>query len=56
MSEWISVLDDCPRDGVEVLVSTKSEVWIAFISGKYWMCDTGICHVTHWMELPEPPK
>lgn len=61
MSEWISVSERLPEDGVRVLAWDKREQsWrIAYIDTIWHMVgfddDTPIC-VTHWMPLPEPPE
>jgi hypothetical protein len=60
--EWISVKDKSPEEGVTVLTWDGSYIRTAEILYKIeksitWL-DGGVCfeHVSHWMELPEPPK
>ncbi len=70
MSEWISIKDRLPKlrqtilstDGEVVAVTaylyndhTDSFFWKYFSSG-CGCCDTDMQDVTHWMELPKPPK
>jgi Protein of unknown function (DUF551) len=56
---WMSVEDSLPEVGVEVLVCTKSGV---FVSKRYIHYDNSIdwfhywTYPTHWMALPELPK
>lgn len=64
-SEWISVKDDTPKNGMaRVLVSLMDDDFTKpigfnkidtdrFIDGKWARWGR---HVTHWMPLPEPPK
>ena len=72
MSEWISVEDELPGYGVEVLVfrpmAKESDDPIIKISSRLndgisTVSPQGVehcfecwCHVTHWMPLPEPPE
>jgi hypothetical protein len=66
MSEWISVKDEMPKEDVNVLVTDGScwcSVWCLYSSayaGDCWEDDYGywqdLDDVTHWMQLPEPPK
>ena len=59
MSEWISVKDRMPEEGVDVLVygeicHNKKGIEVDFVkNGDFVACDED---VTHWMPLPEPPK
>ncbi len=62
-SEWISVKDKLPENKQIVLVINKFgeiAVCTANISWNYifMLSDTNlqIQDVTHWMDLPEPPK
>ena len=56
---WISVEERLPRCGERVLVCNGGSVWEAYLSISHkwvrheflWAID-----VTHWMQLPEPPK
>lgn len=58
--EWISVEERLPKEGVRVLV------WLKGDNSQYTSIDTDRISlkkwvrwgrlVTHWMELPEPPK
>lgn len=58
--EWISVSERLPKEGVRVLV------WLKGDNRQYTSIDTDRLSlkkwvrwgrlVTHWMELPEPPK
>jgi hypothetical protein len=61
MSEWISVKDRMPEEGVEVLVYgdiylNRKGADVDFVdkSGNFFYYDEG--EVTHWMPLPMPPK
>lgn len=68
MSEWISVKDRLPEENRNVLVF--SDLWTvvgAQIKEGLWVNDAGgtdlvtskrgqDSEVTHWMELPAPPK
>jgi len=64
MSEWISVKDKLPDDTYDCLVWTvfpaAKEYNVAFLSDEGWLTteqDWNIdMFVTHWMQLPEPPK
>ena len=66
-SEWISVADRLPDDGVEVLIGWAGckSIDVASVHRKVWeshgvpylegaLCD-GV-PPTHWMPAPEPPK
>jgi hypothetical protein len=62
MSEWISVKDRLPPDRERVLVYTidgrmfdacfSAGIWYEINNG--WELD--FHSMTHWMNLPEPPK
>ena len=64
MNEWISVKDRLPNNGQRVLIYCKEidEVQVGifvdqnktFILFEMW--NISIEHVTHWCEIPEPPK
>lgn len=62
-NNWISVKDEMPQDGVQVLVYSKHK-WVAIgstIKGykvKRFYDGDGCSwnSITHWMPLPEPPK
>ena len=62
MSEWISVKDRMPEEGVDVLVYgyiylDRKGVDVDFVdgeSGNFFYYDDG--GVTHWRPLPEPPE
>lgn len=63
MSEWISVKDQVPvsNDDRLVLVYCGTEIGIGGYSTHYGWWVTGIndeedAEVTHWLELPQPPK
>jgi hypothetical protein len=64
MSEWISVKDRLPKEGRLVLINRiyhplSLDYLIDFPSSpSIWarLRDDEMCQVTHWMELPEPPK
>ena len=62
MSEWISVKDRMPEEGVDVLVYgdiylNRKGADVDFVdrkSGNFFYYDEG--EVTHWRPLPEPPE
>ena len=62
MSEWISVKDRMPEEGVDVLVYgyiylNRKGVDVDFVdreSGNFFYYDEG--EVTHWRPLPDPPE
>lgn len=59
MSEWISVKDRMPGDGVYVLTfGGFDSTQIAAFSNGLWWDDTGYKagNVTHWMPLPDAPE
>lgn len=64
MSEWISVKERVPINSSPVLVFSKNIIIKAYYYNKYenWYSypdfDSSytLDHITHWMELPEPPK
>ena len=61
-SEWISVKDRMPEEGVDVLVYgdiylNRKGADVDFVdreSGNFFYYDEG--EVTHWSPLPEPPE
>ena len=57
-SEWISVEDRLPEsDGKYLVCTQKQKVFIArFYEGVFCCFSDESRMVTHWMELPEPPK
>lgn len=62
MSDWISVKDRMPEEGVEVLVYgdiylNRKGADVDFVdreSGNFFYYDEG--EITHWRPLPEPPE
>lgn len=65
MSEWISVEDRLPQEGVKVLTLDKWGHIRDRNLQKYWTGDKAYFRpdgmepgrdITHWMPLPEPPK
>lgn len=68
--EWISVTDRLPENNFDVLACLKDKTILmgryTAHGGKYWklyFSDTGLQYdtyrssqVTHWIQLPEPPK
>lgn len=58
MSEWISVEDSLPENTDDVLVAYSDEVFVGWFTtiGQWKNCDGNLICVTHWMQLPEPPK
>ena len=60
--EWISVDEKLPALYVKCLVVSKKTIFIAWqYAGGHWEYgneDVQYCayNVTHWMELPPPPK
>ena len=57
-SEWVSVKDRMPEEGVDVLVYlNRKSADVDFVdreSGNFFYYDEG--EVTHWRPLPEPPE
>jgi hypothetical protein len=63
--EWISVEDRLPEIYDRVLINYTYEggynktICAKYIGGKYgWVIEDdkeGMCKITHWMPLPEPP-
>lgn len=59
---WISVEDELPENGYEVIVSVGNHFcYTAFRCGDKWYFNDNlnkreISPVTHWMPLPQPPK
>ena len=59
MGNWISVNEKLPKRSKCVLLTDGETVWAGFLTvGHKWVrlgfgC---VCGVTHWMELPEPPR
>lgn len=68
MSDWIPVDERMPDDEIDVMIAIDVErprskwndpVWIGWHDGAAgcWRVADGLrVDVTHWMELPEPPK
>ncbi len=64
MSEWISVKDRLPKEGIRILTlgkygEIKDRALIAFKSGIMLFIPDGLLigkDITHWMPLPEPPE
>ncbi len=71
MNEWISVKDRMPQEGIQVLCFAGGKLFGMYIiaeliTGKDgctgWEIygreehDAGFGSISHWMELPEPPK
>ena len=59
MSEWISVKDRLPEDGLEVLVFCDGRICVMDMYGTDWWCEGYHWdgdRPTHWMPLPEPPS
>lgn len=62
-SEWISVDERLPKEGVDVLVALKFFDRVSvdtdrIHSGRWFGYGPlrGVQYVTHWMPFPEPPK
>ena len=53
MREWISVNDELPVEGVEVLAWEDCLYHVTFWTGDEW---DAMGDITHWMPLPEPPE
>ena len=64
VQEWISVKDRLPEDGVRVFVAHDDGVvrigicrgYFPAVVSKNHTKTFGIAEVTHWMQLPAPPK
>lgn len=61
MSDWISVNDQLPEEDVHVLawIEDDGAEWAEVCSQHnsfFTSWDHEPLPVTHWMELPEPPK
>ncbi len=63
MSEWISVKDKLPDEGIKVLSyqSFSEEIrvdYIICVPDPIWACvlDREQNNVSHWMPLPSPPQ
>ena len=59
IQKWIPVTERLPEQYHAVIVWTRyRELGEATYDGKHfrWDCDEDYADVTHWMELPEPPK
>ena len=64
VQEWISVKDRLPEDGVRVLAAHDDGVvrigicrgYFPAVVSKNHTKTFGIAEVTHWMQLPAPPK
>lgn len=63
MSEWISVNDALPKEFVSVLGAIENAglfppVRECFLVGNkfFFPALRSYCPVTHWAEMPEPPK
>ena len=64
VQEWISVDDRLPEDGVRVLAAHDDGVvrigicrgYFPAVVSKNHTKTFGIAEVTHWMQLPAPPK
>ncbi len=59
--DWIPVDKTMPDDDETVLIALDDgEVWTGYHDGdegwKYVSGDTMSAKVTHWMQLPDPPK
>lgn len=59
---WIKASDCLPDDDLEVLIFVPDDdepVWIGYHGGDEWYSVDAMPLgqlVTHWMDLPEPPK
>jgi hypothetical protein len=58
---WISVKDRMPEQCDDYLINTKTFVTVGWYNGdNEWIATDGSCYgdgyVTHWQEMPEPPK
>jgi hypothetical protein len=62
VSDWISVKQELPQDGTNVLVFTNywsSYPFVAYIERGEWHGHRILSRpdaVTHWMPLPAPPE
>lgn len=57
VQEWISVNDRLPEPFESVLVLRDGKISIDYNEGNGWFAyDFNGKRVTHWMQLPQPPK
>lgn len=60
MTTWIKCSDRLPEEGVYVLVYNDADelrYHVASHQDGYWVDDEyAYANVTHWSELPDPPK
>lgn len=59
MTEWIPVAERLPEPDCKIIVFTKEEdVGEAWFDGEKFHWTDGWPHiaVTHWMDLPKPPR
>lgn len=62
MSEWVSVDDELPKRGVDVLIYSKryKNIRVAWLSDdESWLVagdQVSSVGLTHWMPLPDAPK
>lgn len=54
--KWINSKDSKPTTHAYVIVSDGDDVFMAVWNGDFWYNEGCAVYVTHWMELPEPPK
>jgi hypothetical protein len=61
MSEWISVKDRLPEDGLKVLTypgwaeDLSIDEYVTYLGCFLMHVEDNDGHPTHWMALPEPP-
>jgi hypothetical protein len=62
MNDWKKVTEVKPPETGTIIFYTNDlrnptdTVIGVFRGGKYYSGGTEFCNITHWMEVPEPPK
>ena len=56
VGEWISVKDKPKKIGTYIVCTDKGGILLAHWYGDSWGGGYASCHITHYMEKPQPPK